>query len=97
MESATTIAESPPGPSLREVSVEGRDFEPVEIERDPRLGADENREAQLLQLGFELARCEVGKQHGRPAVDVLREKCLVEMIGVEMRDIEVVGAFDARP
>ena len=95
MPSATTRAESPPGPSVIEVSTWMAISRPSDVRWPRPLAVATNRvEAEGAQAALELAGREVGQQHRRRAVDVVGEERLVEVVAVEVGDVEVVGPLD---
>ena len=93
--SSTTSAESPPGPSLIDVSTWMVTVRPSASSTGrgvPR--ADEALEAEAAQRALELVGRVAGQQHRRRPVDVLGEEGHVEVVGVEVGDVEEVGLLD---
>ena len=59
------------------------------------LGSDELHESEVAQATLELPRRIPGEQDRGVPADVVDEPRLVEMIGVDVRDVQIVGVLDA--
>ena len=60
-------------------------------------GFEEPVKADLLQLALQVGHREVGQQHDRVLVDMLAQVLRVEMVGVQMRDVQVVTVAEGVP
>ena len=71
------------------------DREPPEVELLAVDGADEVAEPELAHRAVELPARVAGQQHADVAWQVVAQPRLVPVVAVEVRDVEVVGGFDA--
>ncbi len=76
------------------LDVDGHGQTFTELHRPGVPRTDEALEAEAAQRALELVGGEAGQQHRRPPVDMLREEGQVEVVGVEVGDVEVVGSLD---
>ena len=91
--SLTTSAESPPGPSVIDVSVWMATVSPSpRSSSSPSIGAHEVGEAERAQPLVELAGRVAGDEDRDVACEVLGQPHLVEVVAVEVGDVEEVGA-----
>ena len=78
----------------RRLDVDGDGQTLTELHRPGVPRADEALEAEAAQRALELVGGVAGQQHRRTPVDVLGEEGQVEVVGVEVGDVEVVGPLD---
>ena len=95
--SSIASAESPSGPSAGKIVQTVITRSAVELERHVRLRLDEAREAERLELAVDEVERVVGEDHGRVLRDVVAQEVAVEVVAVDVRDVEVVGAAERRP
>ena len=95
--SLTTSAESPPGPSVMLVSTWMATRQPAEVEL-LAVGRCGSRlvNPSAPHPAVELAGRVAGQQHADVAGQVVAQPRLVPVVAVEVGDVEVVGAVDAR-
>ena len=93
--SDTTIAESPPGPSVIDVSTWIAIVRPGASSISVAVGrADELGEPELAQRALLFVRRVSGQQDRDVAPQVRAQPRFVVVIGVQMGDVEVVGVLD---
>src|SRR6266511_4125380 len=92
--SSTARPESPIGPSVGRHQGHHHDPQAVQLDRLGAARLHEAVEADLAKLLFEMVDRVFRQQHDRVLVDVVAQELGVEMVVVQVRHIEVVGAGD---